>query len=805
MAVKVEKGNFGRSKSTGNVIRKKITITSPKRSSKSSKSSSGSSSSKKDDTRFVEGKGGTVKDTKTGRTIVPDTSKGETPESIIQKKTSSSSKVPEPKVPKPSVAENLVSSRVLTAIKKGTDPKLTPGQTAREKQINKAILQSFSSTKKQISPLVEKGGKVEVKGKDIIVTTTSTSQSPQLPKITGSISPATKSEKFRSSLPGRLTGGFLEGFTFDKQALGNIRTVKRTSSEKAVDLTTFLGGVTGVATLPFTASKIGKVASKLPQGLQRAARLSGATLVAGSVAKKGIQATAPKEQRQAASSIQFKETFKDVSLEKSSFIPVITATGKRKEEFLGTFRERISRRVPAENVDTFVKAAEKRLIASESANIAELVGIESGSEFAGRAAIKTTFKKISTSPRQAKIAKVTATKVLTEPPKGISYADFVTQAARQSTSNVVKRQALRETTTLNKFLQTAKIIAPIGAIEGGAGVISDAKKSGSLPNLKNVLGGATFGFATAGVLGPAALTLPKGRGLIGAPLKSVPRRSTKLAGALLDPLEKPVDLFVDFTQSRGVRSSLVGKKAQVAIPKPSVFTPSITPSSSITQTKSPTISQTLSTTQTKIFTPTINLAPSKPSAGIFSPSVTNTRTETKVSTSTNVPSLSSATNTNIAVPSTTSTQTITNVPTSVSTNVSTSTSTNVPSTTIVPTPLGLTLPKPTKRKKAVPGYYAKVKKGNKFKKLNQIPVSKQDAIKLGKFVTENSVAASFKPVKANKKATRKLTLPKVSNSQFKVKNGVYIEKNQFRINTAGELAGITAKGLIKQRFKKFRL
>jgi len=809
--------------------------------------------------RFVKGKAGTVKDTKTGRTIVPRAEKGETQSSVIKKESSKSKKSSskskkssssrdtvkevinkiqseiinpqiEAKIAKEaakkgksssSTAENIARSRVLTAIKENKRPELTPGKTPTQKAINEAITTSFSDIDPKIQKLRQQGANIQVKGQEIIATETSAPISQQK-TITGTFEPQTRTERILGTPAGRIVAGFGAGLTFDKNQLKDLQTEKSTFTGRVVDLATVLGTATGIAGLGSIAGKGKAISSKTPKFVKEGIAIQ----VAGSGTRKAIEATAPKEQRLALSDPVFKDVFVETEKLKGSFIPVISATGQRREDFLGQFETRISQFVPKNDVERYVRAAEKKLVAQESVKLAELLAIERTSELAGRAAISKAAKSISTSPRQKRIALDVSKQILTKPPKGISYANFVTQQAASSTSNVVKRQALRETTNLNKFLQTAKIIAPIGAAEAVGGVISDTKNEGKLPSIKQTIGAAGFGALTAGVLGGAAFSLPKGRGIIGAPLASVPRRSTKLAGAILDPLEKPGDFLATATSPKAINfatelsgSMFKSKRAAVALPRARVFTPSIS-----TSQFSPTVSNSndlsvssISKTKTNIFTPNISLPsvntgsfiPSKNliqniSTNINIPINISTPVNNLIPTSTNVPSLS----TQVSTTSQTLSQSLNtniNVPSfAPSVSSSFSTNTNVP----VLSPLRLQLPKGGVRQKSQKGYIVKVKSKGKFKPINTTPLPKKNAFSLGKFVTDNSSAAQFKIKKSDRKAGKPVNVPFTSNTKFtkqkKTKN-TYVEKKSNRIDTPGEIQGITAKGLLKTRFKNIKL
>jgi len=78
---------------------------------------------------------------------------------------------------------------------------------------------------------------------------------------------------------------------------------------------------------------------------------------------------------------------------------------------------------------------------------------------------------------------------------------------------------------------------------------------------------------------------------------------------------------------------------------------------------------------------------------------------------------------------------------------------------------------------------------------------------LGSYYVDNTASAQFrlKKVKGTPKPLGESIAAFNSGKYRKPKGGgsSYIEKNKFRIDTAGELSGITAKGLAKKRAKKF--
>lgn len=88
-------------------------------------------------------------------------------------------------------------------------------------------------------------------------------------------------------------------------------------------------------------------------------------------------------------------------------------------------------------------------------------------------------------------------------------------------------------------------------------------------------------------------------------------------------------------------------------------------------------------------------------------------------------------------------------------------------------------------------------------KANKQPLSKQDALSLGASAVDNSAAATFKIKPASDKKARPLKIAVTNwgsiSNQFYKKGNRYIEKTTHRINTPGEIQGISAKGWIAQR------
>lgn len=126
----------------------------------------------------------------------------------------------------------------------------------------------------------------------------------------------------------------------------------------------------------------------------------------------------------------------------------------------------------------------------------------------------------------------------------------------------------------------------------------------------------------------------------------------------------------------------------------------------------------------------------------------------------------------------------------------------IPGLDVPPVPLPKNYPrnkKSTKKSAAVFDVFTR-KQGQLFK-INFAPVSETEAKALGKTVVTDTARASFKIVRAGVAQVEDV-FKKVDLSGFKKnKDGFYVEKNIFRINTPGEVSQISKKG---QRARKSR-
>lgn len=115
-------------------------------------------------------------------------------------------------------------------------------------------------------------------------------------------------------------------------------------------------------------------------------------------------------------------------------------------------------------------------------------------------------------------------------------------------------------------------------------------------------------------------------------------------------------------------------------------------------------------------------------------------------------------------------------------------------------PVGF-LPKPSYKKKLVPGFDVFVKTKGEFLKANPLSLTEEQAFNLGASRVAKTSSASFKVVPSGTEAIGRFDL-KVDKEQFRPSKrtpGVVVEKSRYRINTPGELREITFKGIATKR------
>lgn len=105
----------------------------------------------------------------------------------------------------------------------------------------------------------------------------------------------------------------------------------------------------------------------------------------------------------------------------------------------------------------------------------------------------------------------------------------------------------------------------------------------------------------------------------------------------------------------------------------------------------------------------------------------------------------------------------------------------------------------TKKNKLNEGYDVFVRERGEFKKISGSSLKKSDALDLGAFYVSNTPRATFKLVSGGRVGAGVSDKVKGSFKRFgsnlKLKGGLFIEKREKRIKSAGEKAGITLKGI----------
>ena len=109
-------------------------------------------------------------------------------------------------------------------------------------------------------------------------------------------------------------------------------------------------------------------------------------------------------------------------------------------------------------------------------------------------------------------------------------------------------------------------------------------------------------------------------------------------------------------------------------------------------------------------------------------------------------------------------------------------------------------------------FHGEITRPTRFKKMNEKPLSKRDALSLGGTIVDNTSAISFK-IKPTKQKANTLNKPvknwKDISHKFNKKGDVLIEKTPYRIDTKGEIMGISMLGakanLLKGSTKKINI
>ena len=127
----------------------------------------------------------------------------------------------------------------------------------------------------------------------------------------------------------------------------------------------------------------------------------------------------------------------------------------------------------------------------------------------------------------------------------------------------------------------------------------------------------------------------------------------------------------------------------------------------------------------------------------------------------------------------------------------------VPEAIIRPT-FGFKLPQQTQTQK---GFNVFVRRGGEFRKVSPFALTEQSALAFGQRRVGTTAAASFKIEEASVGGTDLKIRPDLSDFYKSTKEkGVFVEKKERRIKSAGELSEITFKGIkASQEAKKFRI
>jgi flagellar biosynthesis GTPase FlhF len=101
------------------------------------------------------------------------------------------------------------------------------------------------------------------------------------------------------------------------------------------------------------------------------------------------------------------------------------------------------------------------------------------------------------------------------------------------------------------------------------------------------------------------------------------------------------------------------------------------------------------------------------------------------------------------------------------------------------------------------GYDVYIREKGQFVRANKAPLPKNRAFNLGSEVTDNTPAATFQLRKTKKKTDKTDAFSKKGLFKFnKKRNNKYIEKDKYRIDSPGEIRGITVKGYLAARRKR---
>ena len=203
----------------------------------------------------------------------------------------------------------------------------------------------------------------------------------------------------------------------------------------------------------------------------------------------------------------------------------------------------------------------------------------------------------------------------------------------------------------------------------------------------------------------------------------------------------------------------------------------------------------------------ISFLATKTLTDIKTDTILDTKTDTILDTKT-------LTNTKTLIDTTTKTETKTDTTTKTKTDTTTKIDTILDVTPVIEIPPpetpppSLLIPLPDSKLGTINpprkegSYDTYVKDKGKWFRANKKPRTRLGALSFGANLVDNSSSASFK-IKPSKKEARKNLIDdnyfNFNRGKFNKKNGIYIEKKSKRIDTLGEIQGITAKGWLAKR------
>lgn len=632
----------------------------------------------------------------------------------------------------------------------------------------------------------------------------------------------------------------------DSSTIDNLRS-------STVSLGETIGTGLGVVAVPFIARAGGqavKTGVQTSPVVRTIAKRTAQGIPFSLAAREGtIQAARRSESLEAKEILRDKDFQRDFSVaerQTGRFTGGILPFDIKQDDFISNLESLLKKRGLSDSeVQRRLEVARRELIRQEGGQLAGLLSLASLSESVGRRLVPLAIGRTEST-------RTTPFLISGPSPNRIRAQEGVllTQLGAIPLAPAVLSRGQR-------FKTGFKTVGALGFAEGASASVLSDFSFGVQPiqdiSIEKALLAGTVGFTTAGVLGGATLAARTSRG----------RTGTTFLGRVIDTEEvfgdiiSDVAIRTDRTARRAGRSLLEtdfsflairGKKAQadfgsigrsggsltddfigrtprftaddglspvapsvraVTASAPRTTVPSL-PRSTLISTSIPRNTLDSSIGKTRTF----SLSQGDFSLGAFLGNTKTLSLSQTLSTSTTVPTTTSVP-ISTTVPITTSVPVGTSVPISTSVPVSTAVPVSVPTSISTPVSvptvvLDLRLPNLGKRRtpegKSKAGYYVKIRDKGTFKRFISTPLEKSQAKKLGRYVVDNTTAATFKIKAANKKAQRlDKFIAETPKDKFRTQTRKgkkqYIEKNTFRIDTIGELKGITYKGLREKEFR----